>query len=144
MNPAPDSHPADPSLCCQSMHLAGPVARAVFPLSCPVRWWARIATGYRLDGPVIDSRWGRGFPRPSNPPSLLYNGYRVSFPVGKAAGTSLTTHSLSSAEVKERVKLPLSPLWAFMAFSRSTFTLYLYSIVHYFWRKVTWSTILCR
>jgi hypothetical protein len=41
-----------------------------------------IATGYRLDGPGIESRWGceifRTCPdRPWGPPSLLYNGYRV-------------------------------------------------------------------
>jgi hypothetical protein len=46
-----------------------------------------IATGYGLDGPVIESRWGgenfRTCPdRPWVPPSLLYNGYRV-FPGGK-------------------------------------------------------------
>ena len=46
-----------------------------------------IATGYGLDGPGIESRWGgeifRTCPdRPWGPPSLLYNGYRV-FPGGK-------------------------------------------------------------
>jgi hypothetical protein len=45
-----------------------------------------IATGYGLDGPGIESRWGRDFPllssRPWGPPSFLYNGYRV-FPGGK-------------------------------------------------------------
>jgi len=45
-----------------------------------------IATGHGLDGPGIESRWGREFPqlsRPSlGPTNLLYNGYRV-FPAGK-------------------------------------------------------------
>jgi hypothetical protein len=45
-----------------------------------------IATGYGLDGPGIESRWGRDIPylsRPAlGPPSLMYNGYRV-FPGGK-------------------------------------------------------------
>jgi hypothetical protein len=45
-----------------------------------------IATGYGLDGPEIESRWGRDFPhcpdRPWGPPSLLYNGYQV-FPGGR-------------------------------------------------------------
>ena len=45
-----------------------------------------IATGYGLDGPGIESRWGRDFThlsgRPWGPPSLLYNGYRF-FPGGK-------------------------------------------------------------
>jgi hypothetical protein len=37
-----------------------------------------IATSYGLDGPVIESLWGRDFSHPSrrpwDPPSLLYNG----------------------------------------------------------------------
>jgi hypothetical protein len=45
-----------------------------------------IANGYGLDGPGIESRWGRDFPHLSKPalgpPSLLYKGYRV-FPGGK-------------------------------------------------------------
>jgi hypothetical protein len=48
-----------------------------------------IATGYGLDGPGIESGEGvifRTLPDwPWDPPSLLYNGYRV-FPAGKAAG----------------------------------------------------------
>jgi hypothetical protein len=43
-----------------------------------------ITTGYGLDGPGIESRWGRDLTtcpdRSWGPPSLLYNGYRVSFP----------------------------------------------------------------
>jgi hypothetical protein len=49
-----------------------------------------IGTDYGLDGPGIESRWGEYFrTRPDrswDPPSLLYNEYRV-FPGGKAAGT---------------------------------------------------------
>jgi hypothetical protein len=45
-----------------------------------------IATGYGLDGPGIESRWGRDFPhlsRPAvGPTHLLYNRYRV-FPGGR-------------------------------------------------------------
>jgi hypothetical protein len=41
------------------------------------------ATRYVLDGPGIESRYGRNFlhrpDRPCCPPYLLYNGYRVSF-----------------------------------------------------------------
>jgi hypothetical protein len=48
-----------------------------------------IATGYGLDSPGIESRWGRQLThifRPAcGPPSLLYSGYRV-LPGGKAAG----------------------------------------------------------
>jgi hypothetical protein len=40
-----------------------------------------IATHYWLDGPEIESQWGRDFPHPSRrtpgTPSLLYSGYRV-------------------------------------------------------------------
>jgi len=48
-----------------------------------------ITTCYGLDGPGIESLWRRDFTHPSrpalDPPSLLYNGYRV-FPGSKAAG----------------------------------------------------------
>jgi hypothetical protein len=77
------------------------------------------ATRYGLDGPDIESRRGRGFTarpdRPWGPPSLLYNGYRVSFPEVKRPGRGVD-HSLpSSAEVKESVELyfcfPSVPSW---------------------------------
>jgi hypothetical protein len=52
------------------------------------------ATGYGLDGPGIESRWGLW-----GPPSLRYNGYRV-FPGGrKRPGRDADPSSLSSAEV---------------------------------------------
>ena len=45
-----------------------------------------VVIGCGLDGPGIESRWGEIFrtcpDRPWDPPSLLYNGYRV-FPGGK-------------------------------------------------------------
>ena len=48
-----------------------------------------LAARYGLDGPGIESQWGRDFPphsdRPWDQPTLLYNGYRV-FPWAKAAG----------------------------------------------------------
>ena len=57
---------------CPVLYLASPIL-----LAC-------IATRYGLDGPGIESRWGAIFSapgpdRPWGPPSLLYNGYRVSF-----------------------------------------------------------------
>jgi hypothetical protein len=62
-----------------------------------------IVTGYGLDGPGIESRWGEFFrTRPDRlcgPPSLPYNGYRV-FPGGKAAGPWRWRTTPSSAEVK--------------------------------------------
>jgi len=48
-----------------------------------------VATGYGLDGPGIQSRWGEVFcphpDRPWGPPSLLCNGYQL-FTEDKAAG----------------------------------------------------------
>ena len=62
-----------------------------------------IATGYGLDGPGIETWWGRDFPHQSRPalgpPSLLYNGYRV-FPEGKKRpGRDADPSPLSSAVV---------------------------------------------
>ena len=64
-----------------------------------------IATGYGLDGPGIESRWGRDFPhlsRPAlGPPSFLYNVYRV-FPGGKERpGRDADPSPPSSAVVKK-------------------------------------------
>jgi hypothetical protein len=42
-----------------------------------------IATRYGLDGQGIESWWG-----PWGPPSLLYNGYRVSLPGGEEGETA--------------------------------------------------------
>jgi hypothetical protein len=78
-----------------------------------------IATCYGLDGPGIESRWGRDFPQPSRPPwgppSLLYNGYRVCFPVVKRPGRGADHSPPSSADGEERVELylysPSGPSW---------------------------------
>jgi hypothetical protein len=79
-----------------------------------------IATGYGLDGPGIESRWGAGEncltrpDRPWGPSSLIYSRYRV-FPGDKAVGAWRWPIIRSSAEVKERVELylysPSGPLW---------------------------------
>ena len=77
-----------------------------------------IATRYKLDGPEIECRWGRGFPHPPieflGPPSFLYNGYRV-ISRGKAAGAWRWPSTPSTAEVKERTQLyvysPSRPSW---------------------------------
>jgi hypothetical protein len=57
-----------------------------------------IVTGYGLDGPGIESRWGE-FYRPWTPTNLLFHGYRV-HPGGKAAGAWRWPPTPSSAEVK--------------------------------------------
>ena len=65
-----------------------------------------IATGYRLDGMGIESRWvGEIFhtcpDRPWGPPSLLHNGYQV-FPGGKEQpGRDINPSPPSSAMVME-------------------------------------------
>jgi hypothetical protein len=68
-----------------------------------------IATRYGLDGPGIESRWGEIFrtrpDRPWGPRSLLYSGFRVCFPGVKRTGRDVDHPPLSSAEVKERVRL---------------------------------------
>jgi hypothetical protein len=61
-----------------------------------------IVTDYGLDGPGIESRWGRFSARPDQlwgPPNLLYNGCRV-FPGDKVWPGRAADHSPpSSAEV---------------------------------------------
>jgi hypothetical protein len=78
-----------------------------------------IATRYGMDGPGIEFQWVeisciRQDP-PWGPPSLLYNGYRVSFPGVKRSGRGVNHPTPSSAEVKERVELylysPSGPSW---------------------------------
>jgi len=65
-----------------------------------------MTTGYGLDGPEIESRWGARFSAPvqTGPgahPSLLYNGYRV-FPGGKEQpGRDADPSPPSSAVVKK-------------------------------------------
>ena len=76
-------------------------------------------SGYGLERPGIESRWGRKFPHPSrpvfSPPSLLYNGYRVPFPTVKRPRRAVNHPPPSSDEVKERVALylysPSGPSW---------------------------------
>ena len=78
-----------------------------------------IATRYGLDGRGIQSQCGRDFSHPSrralSPPSLLYSGYRVSFPGVKRSGRGVDHPPPSSAEVKERIELylysPSGPSW---------------------------------
>ena len=74
-----------------------------------------IATHYRPDGPGIESQWDEIFStrpeRPWGPNSLLYNGYRVSFPGVKRLGHDADHPTPSSVlKVKERVQLCLYSL----------------------------------
>jgi hypothetical protein len=75
-----------------------------------------IATRYEVDDEGIESRWGARFSdRPYGPPSLQYNGYRVSFLGVKRPGRDADHPPASSAEVKEKVQLYLysssEPSW---------------------------------
>jgi len=66
-----------------------------------------IATGYGLDGPRTESRWGARFSAPVQTSSLLYNRYRV-FPGGKERpGRDADPSPPSSAVGHERVELYL-------------------------------------
>jgi hypothetical protein len=80
------------------------------------------ATGYKLDGPGIESRLGEIFcirpDRPWGPLSLLYNGYRV-FPGGLAAGADADHPPLLAPRSRISRAIPLLPLWAFGACYRA-------------------------
>jgi hypothetical protein len=69
-----------------------------------------IATAYGVDGPGIESRWGRDFlhlSRPALRPSLLYNGYRIFPGVKVRPERDADPSPPSTAEVKNRVELYL-------------------------------------
>ena len=83
-----------------------------------------------MDGPRLESQWGEIFRTrpdwPWGPHSLLYNGYRVSFPGVKRPGRGVNHPPPSSAEVKERVELYLCfPSWPSLQFIRRTLPFYL-------------------
>jgi hypothetical protein len=66
-----------------------------------------IAICYGLDGPRLESRWGRDFPKQSRPAvgPTMYNEHLVSFPGVKQPGHDVDHLPPPSAEVEERVKL---------------------------------------
>jgi hypothetical protein len=82
-----------------------------------------IATGYGLDGPGIESRWGEIFrtcpDRPWGPHSLLYNGYRV-FPGGrKWPGRDTDPSPLLVPRFRKKCRaIPLLTLRVFVACGR--------------------------
>ena len=89
-----------------------------------------VVTGYGLNGPGIESRWGEIFrtcpDRPWGPPSLLHNGYRV-FPGGKERTGRAADHSpTSSAAVMKSRAIPLPTLWATTGPVTGTLYPYLY------------------
>ena len=80
------------------------------------RWWA-VATGYGLNGPGIESWWGRNFPHlsrpalgPSQPSYTMGTG---SFPgVKSGRGVTLTPHFLLVPWSRKSRAIPLLLLWA--------------------------------
>ena len=84
------------------------------------------ATRYGLDGPGIESQWGRDFPHPSRPalrptqPPIQW----VPAPSrGKSGrGMALTTHSHLAPRLKEEESYTSTSLWAFAICSVVNFT----------------------
>jgi len=85
----------------------------------------RVTTRYGLDGPGIESRWGRDFPhlsrqdlRPTQPPIQWVPDLSQEV---KRPGRGVDHPPKSSAEVKERVKLylysPSGPSWPVLRWS---------------------------
>jgi len=90
---------------------------------------------YGLDGPGIQSPWGKVFhtrpDRPCGPPSLLYSRYRV-IPEGKRPRCGVDRAPPCGAEVKERVELCLYslsvPSWQIIEWTFTFTVLILYFI----------------
>jgi hypothetical protein len=84
------------------------------------------STYYGLDGSGTEFRWGEIFrtlkAAVGGPPSLLHNGYWVSFPGVKRPGRGVDRPSHLAPKLKSWAVL-LLPLWAFIACSRAKFTI---------------------
>ena len=94
---------------------------------------AGIATGYGLDGPGIESRWGGeifriGVERPSFPPRLLYCGYR------EFLGVKRQERGAEHPLLAPRLRIPLPPLCASID-GISWGDLYLYTLYEPLWRN---------
>ena len=75
------------------------------------------ATGYGLDGPGMESRWGRDFPHLSRPALVAHPASCTmgtgSFPGAKSGlGVTLTPHPLLVPWSLKSRAIPLLPLWA--------------------------------
>jgi hypothetical protein len=87
-----------------------------------------IATRYGLDGPGIDSRWGRDFPHPSRP-ALGPTQLPVRWVPGLSQGWPPTPIYVPRSWMGRAI--PLLTLWAFVACYRENFTFTFYCfIVH--------------
>ena len=90
-----------------------------------------IATRYGLDGPRIESRWGARFfhtppDRPCGPPSLLYNGYRVSLPGVKRLGRGVSTHLHLAPRLKKEQSYTYTPPLGLRGLFQGEIYFYLY------------------
>jgi hypothetical protein len=72
------------------------------------------ATRYGLDGPRIESRWGKIFrvrpDRPWGPPSLLHKGYRLSCPEVKWPGRGVEHPLHQAPKLKDEWRYTSTPL----------------------------------
>jgi len=96
-------------------------------------WLSPYSDSLRPDGPGIESRLGRLFRTTPDglwdPPSLLYNGYRV-FSGGRGGlGVNLTTHHQLVQRSWKSWAIFLLPLWARVACCRVKYYLIFYSKV---------------
>jgi len=99
-----------------------------------------IGTGYGLDGPWIESRWGRDFPPVQTCSGALATSYTMgngSFPGIKSdQGATLTPHPLLVPWSKKSRAIPLLPLWAvrpvqsLSACTRVHFYIYIYIYIY--------------
>ena len=86
-----------------------------------------LATGWAVRGsnPGAADIFRTGPNRPWGPPSLLYNGYQVSFPGVERPGRGVNHPPTSSADVKERVELhlysPSGPSWPVLGWTLPLF-----------------------
>jgi len=76
-----------------------------------------IATGYGLDGPGIESRWGARFPAPVQTGPSAHQASCIkgtgSFPrVKRGRGVTLSPHPLLLPWSRKIKAIPLLPLWA--------------------------------
>jgi hypothetical protein len=118
---------------CNRRSLAESTFKTTFQwfLFCPISSYGLgsvvgIATGHGLDGPGIESRWGRDFPHlftPTlGPPSLLYNKYWV-FPRGEEwPGCDADPSPPSSTVVKKGYSYTSTPPMGCTACTRVHFT----------------------
>ena len=103
-----------------------------------------IATGYALEGPGIESRWGEIFRtcpvRSWGPPRLLYNRYRVFVGVKSGRGVTLTSASLLVPRSWKGRSIPLLPLLAVRpAQSLSACTRVHFNLPYLYCKWTTWS-----